>query len=134
MSNKILIVDDEESLCRQLGLRLENKGFNIEIAKDGEIAMEKYYNSIDSEPYSVIFLDLMMPKKSGREVLDEIRAYEEEKELPDNKKTSIIILTALSVPWLINHDEKYTGYIIKPYDFEEILETIKIMIEIKQEL
>ena len=55
-TDKILIVDDEETLCEVLKLNLENEGFDVDIALSAEQALD--YNL---KGYSLILLDIMMP-------------------------------------------------------------------------
>lgn len=66
---KILVVDDDENICELLRLYLEKDGYDVQIALDGEAALEKFkhYNP------DLILLDIMMPKKDGFHVLQEIR-------------------------------------------------------------
>lgn len=66
---KILVVDDDENICELLRLYLEKDGYDVQIALDGEAALEKFrhYNP------DLILLDIMMPKKDGMHVLQEIR-------------------------------------------------------------
>ncbi len=79
----ILIVDDEAFIQRSLQFVLKKTGHKIVTAADGEQAMEK---AKAAKP-DLIFLDIMMPKKDGFEVLKEIR---EDDELKD---THVIMLT-----------------------------------------
>ena len=54
---RILIVDDEETLCEVLKLNLENEGYDVDIAFSGEQAL-----TLDLKSYSLILLDIMMGK------------------------------------------------------------------------
>lgn len=68
MSQTILIVDDEESLRLTLRLRLAAQGFNIVLAEDGEVALEKLkQNKVD-----LVLLDINMPRMDGIEALGQI--------------------------------------------------------------
>ncbi|MDR5659068.1 response regulator transcription factor [Serpentinicella sp. ANB-PHB4] len=80
---KILVVDDEETLRMLIGDTLEDLGFLIEEAENGEIAL----NKIQKNNYDLIILDYMMPKLTGLDVVSKLT--EEEK-----KNTNILMLTA----------------------------------------
>lgn len=78
---KILLVEDEEKLRKVIKLYLENEGFEVEEASDGQEAVEKFQPS----EFSVVILDVMLPLKDGWSVLREIRKKAD---------TPVIMLTA----------------------------------------
>ena len=69
---KILVVDDEPKLRKLVGDFLIKEGYEIEEAGDGEEALDKFLKN--KEKYSLIILDVMMPKMDGWETLEAIRA------------------------------------------------------------
>ena len=71
-SEKILVVDDEPKLRKLVGDFLIKEGYEIEEAGDGEEALDKFLKN--KEKYSLIILDVMMPKMDGWETLEAIRA------------------------------------------------------------
>ena len=75
---KILIVEDETTLSNVLKNRFEEIDWQVTIAGDGEAAIA----AIKNEKFNLVLLDLIMPKKDGFEVLEEIRSEPEFKELP----------------------------------------------------
>ena len=81
---KILVVDDEPHLLRSLTFVLNKEGYQVTMAGDGEEALEK----IAEDPPQLIFLDVMMPKKNGYEVLETLRS------IPEYKNIYVIILSA----------------------------------------
>jgi len=83
---KILIAEDEEGLRELYKLRFELESFDVSFAKDGEEAMEK----AKEEKPDLVLLDIMMPKKSGIKVLQEMRKN------PTTKKIPVVILSVLS--------------------------------------
>ena len=114
---KILVVDDDENICELLRLYLEKDGYDVQIALDGEAALEKFkhYNP------DLILLDIMMPKKDGFHVLQEIR------------KTSdvpVIMITAKAESFdkLQSFDFGTDDYIVKPFDVKEVLARIKAIL------
>ncbi len=81
---KILVVDDEANLTRSMAFILRKEGYDVEIASNGEEAILKAQNSRPD----LMLLDVMMPKKNGYEVCQEIR------EDPKLRDMHIIMLTA----------------------------------------
>jgi DNA-binding response OmpR family regulator len=81
---RILIAEDEKPMARALELKLTHAGYEVKVANDGEVAM----NLINEEPFSLILLDLVMPKKDGFKVLKEMK----EKSI----LTPVIVLSNLS--------------------------------------
>jgi DNA-binding response OmpR family regulator len=75
---KVLIVEDEEVLLKVLKEKLEKSGYDVATAVDGEAALIR---AKDSNP-DVIVLDLLLPKKNGFEVLEELKKDEALKVIP----------------------------------------------------
>ncbi|MCA9388500.1 response regulator [Candidatus Berkelbacteria bacterium] len=65
---KILIVEDEQPIAKALQLKLNHVGFEADIASDGQEALEV----VDKGGYDLMILDLVMPRKDGFEVLEEL--------------------------------------------------------------
>src|SRR3989338_10751075 len=76
--NRILIVEDEEFLLRAVKDNLESEGYAVTTATDGEDAMER----IRKERPDLILLDLLMPKRDGFFVLQEVKKNPEWKLIP----------------------------------------------------
>ena len=70
MNSKILVADDEPNIVISLEYLLKREGYTVVIARDGQEALE----SIAREPPDLVLLDVMMPKKTGFEVCQEVRA------------------------------------------------------------
>lgn len=75
---KVLLVDDEPSIIKTVGKRLEIEGFEVIIAMDGEEALAK----AQSEKPDLIILDLMLPKVNGFEVCSQLKKDRNSKEIP----------------------------------------------------
>ena len=85
MSKKILLIEDEEVLSRAIAAELKSAGFRVSRAFDGEEGLKQ---ALNIKP-DLILLDLMLPKKNGFEVLEEL------KKSPTTKDIVVIIITAL---------------------------------------
>jgi len=83
---KILIAEDDPFLMKVMGNILSDEGFEIELAEDGAEAIAK----IGKDGYAVVLLDLIMPKKTGFEVLEEAKKK--------GVKTPILVFSNLSQP------------------------------------
>ena len=113
--NKILIIEDDKNIQRLLALELRHKNYSVDSAYDGQQGIEIF----SKNSYDVVLLDLMLPKKSGKEVCQELR------KLAD---TPIIVITAkdsvLDKVELL--DLGANDYICKPFAMEELLARIRV--------
>jgi putative two-component system response regulator len=123
MDEKILLVDDEESNLKLLAQWLITLGYDIELASNGEEAVQK---AGDCRP-DLIILDIMMPVMDGYEVCNLIRKDPELKNIP------IIMVTALN-----DRDSKLKGlsagandFLSKPIDKTELTIRVKNLLKIK---
>ena len=108
---RILIVDDEPSIREQLGALLSGQRYLVNTAADGEEALNLVFN----QPFDLIVLDIMLPKKDGLDVLREIRQAD--------IQTPILMLTARGE---INDkikglDQGADDYLAKPFSAAELL-------------
>lgn len=120
--NRILIVEDEEFLVRALKDNLEIEGYTIDIAKNGEEAMEQ----IMKQHPDLILLDLLMPKKDGFYVLGEFNKNPEWKLIP------IIVLSNLGDDREIKRalEMGASDYFVKSqHPIEEVVEKVKEYLE-----
>jgi DNA-binding NtrC family response regulator len=125
MSRKynLLIVDDEEPLRVLLESELgESDEFDVDLAVDGGEAI----NKIQAKVYDVILLDIRMPRVSGTEVLKFVQEY--------SPTTQVIILTNYADVKTAIETIKLGAYdfLAKPYDIDELFNTIHRAIERKQ--
>lgn len=119
MANKILVVDDEETLCDILQLNLENEGYDVDVAYSAEQAL-----TYDLTQYSLILLDIMMGEISGFTMAKIMKSKPETADIP------IIFCTAKDT-----EDDMIKGlnigaddYIMKPYTVRNILTRIKTVL------
>lgn len=117
MSRKILIVDDESEVLKFLLLRLENDGYSVRVAMDGETAVDLAKKDIPD----LILLDINLPKIDGYEVASQIR------EEPSLNQTKIIFATADSRVRTRSYREglKADDYLIKPFTAGEMFSIIE---------
>lgn len=115
---RILIVDDEEILLEQIRLALVQQKYTVDTAADGEEALDKIY----VEPYDLVLLDIMLPKKDGFEVLLELRNAK--------KSTPVLMLTAKGTidDRIKGLDTGADDYLAKPFSMEELLARIRALL------
>jgi len=113
---KILIVDDEETLCEVLKLNLQNEGYDVDIATSAEQAL-----TYDVRQYSLILLDIMMGEISGIQMAKILKTQ------PATASIPIIFCTARdSEDDMINGlDLGADDYIVKPYTIRNVIARVK---------
>lgn len=118
----LLLVEDDVQLASFLSKGLREGGFNVDIASDGEEAI--YMVKVNN--YDLLVVDIMLPKKNGFEVIEEVRKME--------KTMPILILSAKQ-----SVDEKVKGlttgsddYLTKPFAFVELLARIRALLRRSQ--
>lgn len=118
MQGRILVVEDEEVIRMTLGDRLENEGYTVEFAVDGEEAFRK----ATRDAYDLILLDVMLPKKSGYDVCRDIRMA--------GNVVPIIMLTARgqTVDKVLGLKIGADDYVTKPFDAGELLARIEALL------
>lgn len=117
--NKILLVEDEALLVENLKKNLSQRDYIIDCALDGEEALYL----LNEYQYDLIVLDLGLPKKTGLQVLEQIRA--------DKNTTPVLILTARNT-WQERVEGLKKGaddYLGKPFHFEELVARIEVLLK-----
>ncbi len=116
---KILIADDEPNIVISLEYLMQREGHEVLVARDGEEALEM----ISEHELDLVLLDAMMPKKSGFEVLQAVRA-----EHPDLK---IIMLTAKGRDTDIAKGQALgaDAYVVKPFSTRKLAEQVRQMLD-----
>ena len=120
---RILIVEDEIGILQFLQQGLEEEGYTIVTATDGEKALELLTN----ESFDLVLLDWMLPKLTGLEVCKAYRLQ--------NKTTPVIFLTAKDTvqETIEGLQAGANDYIKKPFSFDELLERVKVHFRNSQE-
>ena len=121
MSHKILIADDEPNILISLEYLMKREGFDVRVARDGQEALD----AVAAHCPDLLLLDVMMPRKSGFDVCQALRADERYSAL------RILMLTAkgrdtdLAKGLALGAD----GYMTKPFSTRELVERVKAMLE-----
>lgn len=120
---KILIVEDEPKIARFLELELNYEGYQVDLANDGRLGLDKARKG----DYDLIVLDVMLPSLSGIEVLRRLR---QDNEVP------VIILTAKDdvTDKVMGLDIGADDYMTKPFAIEELLARIRTALKRKRHL
>jgi len=114
---KILVVDDEELLVKGIKFNLENEGYEVDVCYDGETAVEK----ARAGNYSLILLDLMMPKLDGLSACMQIRAF---------STVPVIMLTAKGedTDKLLGFEYGADDYVTKPFNILELKARVRALL------
>lgn len=117
MAARIFIVEDEPNIAEALSFLLEREGYAVVTAADGDSAMPQ----LRAEPPAAVVLDVMLPKRSGFEVLKDIRSDPRLARLP------VLVLTARGQ----SHDRRTAegvgadAYLTKPFSNRDVVDAIR---------
>jgi DNA-binding response OmpR family regulator len=116
---KILLVEDEQKIADTLKLGLSENGYSVEVAYDGTIGLKLF----EMDNFSLAVLDINLPGINGYDLCKKIRAK--------NAQVPIIMLTALSSlnDKIEGYDAGADDYIIKPFEFRELLMKIRVLLK-----
>ncbi len=114
MAKKVLVVDDEKLIVKGIRFSLEQDGMEVDCAYDGEEALAM----IQSKEYDIILLDVMLPKKDGFEVCQQVREF---------SSVPIVMLTAKGedMDKILGLEYGADDYITKPFNILEVKARIK---------
>ena len=117
MATKVLVVDDEKMIVKGIRFSLLQDGYEVDTAYDGDEALQK----ATENQYDIILLDVMLPKHSGLEVLQQIREF---------SSVPIIMLTAKGedMDKILGLGYGADDYITKPFNILEVKARIKAII------
>ena len=115
--NKILIVEDEESLLKLESILLTSKGYDVKGVSTGQEALD----ALEEEKPDLVLLDIMLPEIDGFEVCRRIKSS------PDTKNIPVIMLTAKKSREDMERGEKVGAdwYITKPFKSAMVIKTIQ---------
>jgi len=118
MEKKIILIEDEEIVLNLLQKKLTLEGYDVSVARDGEDGLKKMK---ETKP-DLVLLDIIMPKKGGFEVMEEMQKDETLKDIP------IIVISNSGQPVEIDKAQKLGAkdWLIKTeFDPQEVLEKVK---------
>ena len=121
MNKKVLIADDEQNIVISLEFLMKREGFEVLVANDGDEAIQR----IRAERPDLVLLDVMMPKKSGFEVCQEVKAD------PALAAVRILMLTAkgrdteVAKGLALGAD----AYMTKPFSTRELVDKVRSLLE-----
>jgi DNA-binding response OmpR family regulator len=117
MAMRVLVAEDDRSLREVLARGLRENGYVVDTAPDGQIALG-YLRAYD---YEVAILDWRMPVRTGLEVLQQMRRM--------GSPTAVLMLTAMDTPAdrVTGLDQGADDYLVKPFDFAELLARIRAL-------
>jgi len=117
MSKKVLIVDDEPNIVAALEFLLEKQGYQVRVAANGEDALEQ----LDAFGPDLVLLDVMVPKLSGYEVCQRMRAE------PKWRNIKIVMLSARGREVEISKGMSLGAdlYVTKPFSSADLVATIR---------
>lgn len=115
--NIVLLIDDDENICKVVKLYLEKEGFDIMVANDGQAGLDMFATT---EP-DIVLLDIMMPGMDGIEVIKRIRK---------DSNVPVIMLTAKGDTFdkVLALELGADDYIVKPFEPKELIARIKAVI------
>ncbi|MES2985158.1 MAG: response regulator transcription factor [Pseudomonadota bacterium] len=115
---RLLLVEDDDMLGESLKKALERHAYGVDWVRDGESALFALRDS----PFAAVVLDINLPKRSGLEVLKELRTAK--------NMVPVLLLTARDLP-----QQKVEGldgggddYLVKPFDLEELLARLRALV------
>ncbi len=117
MDTKLLIIDDDPNICEMLRLYLENEGYKVKTANDGNEGLS-YFKIYEPD---LVLLDIMMPKKDGWQVCREIREI---------SPKPVIMITAKGEVFdkVLGLELGADDFIVKPFDMKELSARIKAVL------
>jgi DNA-binding response OmpR family regulator len=121
MTCKILIADDEPNIVISLEYLLKREGYQVHIARDGQEALDV----LRRERPRLVLLDVMMPKKTGFEVCQELRADDAIKD------TLVLMLTAKGRDTDVAKGTAMgaNSYMTKPFSTKELVQKVRELLE-----
>lgn len=115
----ILVIEDEKRVADLLKIGLEENGYQVMVAYDGEMGLRLFR----SNAFELVISDIILPKLNGFDLCQEIRKA--------NEHIPILILTALGTAndKLEGFDVGADDYMVKPFDFRELLARVKVLLK-----
>ncbi len=122
----ILVVDDDPDIVESISMKLESKNYKVAKAYDGVEAWDK----IKEERPALIILDVMMPRKNGYELCDELKKSDEYKDIAVVLLTAVAdAVTSTSFTHMDGRTTLADDYIPKPVELDKLMNSVKENLE-----
>ena len=122
----IMVVDDDPDLVESVSMKLESEKFRVSKAYDGIEAMDR----IKEERPALIILDVMMPRKNGYELCDELKSSDEYKDIAVVLLTAVAdAVTSTSYTHMGGKTTLADDFIPKPIELDKLMEMVKENLE-----
>jgi len=118
MNKSVLLVEDEPGLRMTLGDRLRSEGYEVQTAADGEEGLRR----ASGEPFDLIILDVMLPRKNGLDVCRDLRV--------EGVRTPVLMLTARgeTIDKVLGLKIGADDYLTKPFEMLELLARVEALL------
>lgn len=115
---RLLLVEDDDMLGESLKKALERHAYGVDWVQDGESAID----TLKDSPFAAVVLDINLPKRSGLEVLADMRKRK--------NMTPVLLLTARDTPTqkVEGLDTGADDYLVKPFDLDELLARLRALV------
>jgi CheY-like chemotaxis protein len=113
VGKQALIAEDDDQIRSLLALILQRDGYSVVQARNGQEAIDR----LAEKPYDLLLLDLMMPVRSGFDVLLDIQQS-------GNKPAALIVVSAVPEPFLDRVKQQADRVVPKPFDLQELRKVI----------
>jgi heavy metal response regulator len=115
---RILVVEDEKKVARFIQQGLEEEHYAVDVAHDGELGLQM----AESESYDLLILDIMLPKRSGLELIREFRARR------GTAPALMLTAKAATEDKVAGLDSGADDYLTKPFAFAELLARVRSLL------
>ena len=119
MGKRVLLIEDEPNIIEAVRFILSRDGWHVDTHSDGATAME----AVSHRPPDVVILDAMLPNRSGFEILRDLRAHDDTRDLP------VLMLTARGQTKDRERAEEagVSDYMTKPFSNSDVLERVRAL-------
>lgn len=125
MSGKVLLIEDEPNIVEAMRFLLQREGWDVQAHHDGADAVDV----VEREEPDLVVLDVMLPGKSGFDILNELRAKEKTSQLP------VLMLTARgqSRDRAMAENAGVSRFMTKPFSNSEVLTAVRDLLYLHQQ-
>ncbi len=108
--SRVLVIDDEQSICKLLEIALTRSGFRVDMAAGGQEGIDKF----DSNAYDLVITDVLMPDMDGYQVVNYIRK---------SSRKQVPIIGLSGTPWHLAKGE-FDSVINKPFALKTLIDSV----------